>query len=364
MADKELGVLIHGAGWVSTQHIQAFAKNPRTRVVAICSRTLEGARQRAAEAGLDAACYGDFQKALAHPDVNIVSICTPQHLHAEHTIEAARAGKHLVIEKPVCMTLEDARAMRNAIHAAGVRTVVSFVLRWNPLFQALKRMAADGAFGEVCSVETAYRSYCGDWWGGYKDGRKLSGGGSPFLVAGCHAIDALRWFASTEEFAAADPVEVFAWSGGKRGRSTTQYNPLTNTWHEGEPLEYPGLEVALVKFANGVLGQVSVNFECIQPYAFPIRIFGDRGTVKDNRVWSHKFPGQRDWVELPVITPASSDVNHHPFQGQMDHFVDCLGAGRESHCNFDDALKTHLVVFAAQRCYATGRPVRIEELGL
>lgn len=364
MADKQLGILIHGAGWVSTQHIQAFAKNPHTRVVAICSRTMEGARQRAAEAGPDVACFDNLGAALAHPGVDIVSICTPQHLHAENTIAAARAGKHLVIEKPVCMTLDEGRVMRDAIRAAGVKTVVSFVLRWNPLFQRVKRMAAGGAFGAVYGVETAYHSYCGDWWGGYKDGRKVSGGGSAFLVAGCHAIDALRWFASTEEFGAADPVEVFAWSGGKRGRSTTQYNPVENTWHEGEPMEYPGLEMALVKFANGVLGQVSVNFECIQPYAFPLRIFGDRGTVKDNRVWSHTFPGQRDWVELPELRPDSSDVNHHPFQAQMDHFVECIQAGRESHCNFADALKTHAVVFAAQRCYETGRPVQIGDLGL
>lgn len=364
MSNRPLGVLIHGAGWVSTQHIQAFTRNPRTRVAAISSRTVDGARKRATEAGLDVPCFDNLAAALARPEVDIVAICTPQHLHAENTIAAARAGKHLVIEKPVCMRLEDARAMRDAVRAAGVKTIVSFVLRWNPLFQAVKRMAAAGAFGEVYCVETAYHSYCGDWWGGYKDGRTVAGGGSPFLVAGCHAVDALRWFAATDEFAAADPVEVFAWEGGKRGRSTTQYDPVTNTWHEGEPLEYPGLEMALVKFANGVLGQVSVNFECIQPYAFPLRIFGDRGTVKDHRVWSHTFPGQRDWVELPDLRPDSSDVNHHPFQGQIDHFVDCLDAGRESHCNLADALKTHAVVFAAQRCYAEGRPVRIEELGL
>ena len=364
MAGSQLGVLIHGAGWVSTQHIQAFGRNPRTRVVGICSRTLDGARRRAAESGLDVPCFDSLGQALARPDVDIVSICTPQHLHAANVIDAARAGKHLVIEKPVCMTVEEARAMRDAIRAAGVRTVVSFVLRWNPLFQAIKRMAADGAFGEIYSVETAYQSYCGDWWGGYKDGRTRAGGGSAFLVAGCHAVDALRWLASADEFGAADPVEVFAWSGGKRGASTRQYNPIANDWHEGAPMEYPGLEAAMVRFANGVLGQVSVNFECIQPYAFPIRIFGDRGTVRDHRVWSHKFPGQRDWVELPVLTPDSSDVNHHPFQGQLDHFVACLAEGRESHCNFADALKTHAVIFAAQRCYATGRPVRLDELGL
>jgi predicted dehydrogenase len=356
---RKLGVLIHGAGWVSTQHIAAYQNNPHAEIRAISSRTRDGARRRARESGLDVPCFDDYAQALALPGVDIVSICTPQELHAANAIAAARAGKHLVIEKPAAQTPAELRAMAAAVRKARVKTVVSFVLRWNPLFQTLKRMTADGAFGEIYHVETDYQSYCGDWWGGYGEGRTKAKGGSAFLLAGCHAIDALRWFAGAGEFEAADPVEVFAYCGGKRGRSTTQYDPKSNTWHRGAPLEYAGLELALVRFANGALGKVSTNFECIQPYAFPIEIFGDRGSVKNNRVWSHKFPGQRDWVELPVICPDNSDVAHHPFQGEINHFVECILANRESHANLADAVKTHAVVFAAQECYRTGKPVKL-----
>ena len=359
MSDRTLGVLIHGAGWVSTQHIDAFVRNPKTRVVAICSRTLEGARKRAAESKLNVPCFDDYRQALAQPDVDIVAVCTPQHLHAANTIAAAEAGKHIVIEKPVAMNLSDMRAMQAAVRKAGVRTVVSFVLRWNPLFQELKRLAAAGTFGQVYCVETEYQSYCGDWWGGYKDGRTRERGGSAFIVGGCHAVDALRWFASTAEFEAADAVEVFGFQGGQRGDSPVQYNPLNHTWHEGDPLEFPGLEMALVRFENGVLGKVAVNFECIQPYTFPLEIFGDKGSVKDNRIWSHKFKDQKAWKELDCTRPDSSDVSHHPFQAQMDHFVDCIQDGRESHCNLDDAAKTHEIIFALQHCYETRKPVKL-----
>lgn len=359
MAQEKLGVLVHGAGWVSTQHIDAFEANPHTEVVAISSRTLEGARARARESGLDVACYDDYGKALAHGGVDIVSVCTPQHLHAENTVAAARAGKHVAIEKPVAMSPSELRAMQEAVAEGGVKTVVCFVLRWNPLFRALKRMAADDAFGRIYCVETDYQSYCGDWWSGYRDARTRERGGSAFLVGGCHAVDALRWFAAAGEFEAAEAVEVFAYHGGIRGRSTSQYDPASSTWHEGDPLEYPGLEIALVRFSNGVLGKVSANLECIQPYAFPIEIFGDKGSVKGNRIWSHKFTGQTDWVELPVVRPDSSDVAHHPFRAQMDHFVGCILHDRESHCNLADAARTHEVVFAAQASYETGRPVTL-----
>jgi predicted dehydrogenase len=361
MKRKQFGVLIHGAGWVSAQHIAAFQHNPATKIVAISSRTRASAERRAAEAGLaGVAIYDDYQKALVHPGVDIVSVCTPQHLHCRNVLAAAAARKHIVIEKPAGISLAELRRMRQAVHRAGVKTVVSFVLRWNPLFCRLKTMLAAGAFGKPYCVEADYLSHNGSWWSGWNDTRTRRNGVSAMLVAGCHAIDALRWFAATGEFEAATPVEVFAWSGGYRKNRRREYNPFRNAWMDNAPpMEYDGLEMALVKFDNGVLGKVSVNFDCIMPYRFPVRIFGDRGTVFDNRVWSHQFRGQKDWKELRDIQPGSSDVSHHPFQAEMDHFVECLQTGRESHCNLDDAIKTHEVAFAALRSYKTKQPVKL-----
>ena len=107
------------------------------------------------------------------------------------------------------------------------------------------------------------------------------------------------------------------------------------------------------------MGKVSANFECIQPYAFPIEIFGNKGSVKNNRIWSHKYPEQKEWKVIDAICPDSSDVTHHPFQGEIDHFIECIENDVESHCNLDDAIKTHEVVFAAQECYRTGQPVKL-----
>jgi predicted dehydrogenase len=358
---KKLGVLIHGAGWVSTQHIAAYQRNPHTEILAVSSRTMDEARHRIKESNVgNVAAYDSLDKALAHPGVDIVSICTPQHVHCANALAVARAGKHMVIEKPVAISTEQLRQMRDAVRKAGVRTVVSFVLRWNPLFQTLKRMMADDAFGRPYYVEADYISHNGSWWGGWNDGRTLKEGVSAMLVAGCHAIDAMRWFAATGEFEAATPVEVFAMRGGYRKGSAHEYNPITNSWREdAPPMEYHGLEVALVKFSNGAMGKVSVNADCIMPYRFPFRIFGSKGSVFDNQIWSHKFPGQKNWVELPSILPDSSDVRHHPFQGEIDHFVECIQAGRESHCNLEDVIKTHEVVFAALRSYETGKPVSL-----
>jgi len=358
---KTLGVLVHGAGWVSTQHIAAWQHNPHARVVAICSQTVDEARHRATESDLGhIPAYDDLADALQHPGVDVVSICTPQHLHCSNVVTVAAAGKHMIIEKPVGISLEELRTMRDAVRSAGVKTVVSFVLRWNPLFCMLKAMMERGALGRPYYVETDYLSHNGSWWSGWNAARTVEHGVSALLVGGCHAVDALRWFAAPGQYEAAQPTEVYALAGGYRKGSTSEYNPLTNAWTQhAPPMEYDGLEVLLVKFSNGVLGKVSVNADCIMPYRFPIRIFGDRGSVFDNRVWSHQFPGQTDWITLPAIQPDSSDVSHHPFQAEIDHFVRCVLDNVESHCNLEDAIRTHEVVFAAQQCYRTGQPVKL-----
>ncbi len=361
MRERELGVLIHGAGWVSGEHIKAFQSNPHTRVVAISSRTMESVRRRARDAGLKhIGMYTDFDQALKHEGVDIVSVCTPQHLHAENTIRAAQAGKHVVIEKPIANSLAEMQAMRDAVSKAAVKTVVSFVLRWNPLFETLKSLIADDALGKIYYVETDYQSNVASWWSGYEDARKKETGISAMLVGGCHALDAARWFAAKERYRAARVSEVFAYRGGWRKGASREYNYLSGTWSDGNPpLEYEGLEILLLKFDSGALGKVSVNFDCIMPYTFPIEIFGDKGSLKDNRIWSHKFPGQKGWIEIPTILPDSSDVTHHPFQAEIDHFVDCILNDRESHCNLQDTIHTHEIIFAAQRCYQTGQPVKL-----
>lgn len=359
MSEKQLGVLVHGAGWVSGEHVRAFENNPYCRVVAVSSRRKESAERRARESGVpEARIFTDLGEALRCEGVDIVSVCTPQQFHAENTIQAAEAGKHVVIEKPIANSLEEMKAMLDAVRQAGVKTVVCFVLRWNPFFQLLKNFIAEDALGKVYYVEANYQSNIASWYSGFEDIRKKETGVSAMLVGGCHALDAARWFAGPGKEQAANVTEVFAYSGGWRKGSGREYNYYTRTWADNMPsLEYDGLEVCLLKFDNGAVGKVSVNFDGIMPYTFPFEIFGTKGSVKNNRIWSHKLAGQTDWVEIPSILPDTAEVSHHPFQGEMDHFVDCILNDRESHCNLEDAIRTHEIVFAVLQCYETGRPV-------
>jgi predicted dehydrogenase len=339
-ASGEIGVAVQGAGTVATEHLRAYLRNPRCRVVAIGSRTKEGAAAKARQVGLDLSeigIYDEIDDLLAHPGLDALSICTPHARHAQETITAARAGKHVLIEKPVATTLEELHAMDAAVREAGVRTVAGFVLRWNPLTLAAKAMLAQGLFGDPIYVQT-------DYWhnsevSGYPGaaGRLWRATIDAMLGGGCHAVDLARYLM------ASDVVEVTA---------------LETTALEGLPR--PANQVALVRFANGKAGKVSALTEPWIPYQFNIDLLGSDGGLRDNRFYSRKLPGVLDWTTFPTVLPNSGLVGHHPFQGEVDHFVQCIVEGLESHASLRDAVNTHETCFAISRSARLGgQPVSL-----
>lgn len=339
----KLGVAVHGAGWVSGEHLRAYQNNPHCQVVAISSRKEESARARAAEAGIEnCKIYTSYEEMLADKDVDIVSICTPSDLHAAETVKAAQAKKHLLIEKPVSLNLADLKKMTEAVKKAKVKTVVGFVLHWNPLFETIKTLLADGAIGEIHYAEVDYYHGIGPWYKQFEWNVKKEGGGSSLLSAGCHALDGLRYFVGQEA------LEVTAYSTRTKAPAYSPY-------------EYDTTSVSIIKFANGSVGKVASVIDCNMPYVFNILLCGSKGSIRNNQIWSKdlKYPGQTSWINIPTILPDSGDVTHHPFQGEMNHLVDCILRDQESHVNLADAYKTHEIIFGADRSAATGRPVKL-----
>jgi len=162
------------------------------------SRRKESAQRLVDKFALDCAVGDDFDQVVADPRVDIVNLSGPNHVHTAQGIAAAKAGKHILMEKPMCLSMEENRALSDAVARAGVKSVVSFVLRWNPLVENLKSLLAGGAIGELFYVEVDYWHGLSDWWTGFEWASKRETGGSTMLTGGCHAVDALRWFAGDE----------------------------------------------------------------------------------------------------------------------------------------------------------------------
>jgi predicted dehydrogenase len=361
--DEKLGVAICGAGWCGAQHLAAFQRNPHTAITWVCSRDAERARAFAAQAGLaypDVRVTSNYDEVLAAHDVDIVSIATPNHLHADQAVAAALAGKHFVLEKPTGLDAQELVRIRNAVRSAGVRTIVSFELRYNAFLSFARWLRAEGWLGRIRFARTQYLSRVTEWYSGWDWVRTRESGRSHLLAAGCHAVDALRWCSGLE------PIAVSAF----HTRFTDGY-------------EWPTSIVANMTLEGSALGHVSSSTDFMLPYTFLVELMGDRATLRqDLLLWldtpldlealgaANPFPDVRlqaatDGAGRPAIRiactmPESADVGHHPFQAEMDELVACVLEGRETSISVFEAQKTMEVCLAADRSAELGgQPVAL-----
>jgi len=334
---SQIGIAINACGWVATEHAKAILRNPHTYLVGVTSRRRENAERLVSQLGVDCRIYPDYEALLGDDDVDAVAVTTPNYLHTPNAIDACRAGKHVILEKPVAISHEQCDDLRRAISEAGITGVVSFVLRWNPLVLNIRRLIDSGAIGEVFFAQTDYWHGAGsvispDRWISQKQYT-----GSAMLAGGSHAVDMMRFLMGRE------PVQAAAFSrGGLEG------------------FDFDTTECGVLHFDNGAIGRVSACLDMVGPYQFNIELLGTGGTVRDNRLWSKKLaPEQSDFMEIPCIQPNSGDVAHHPFQQEVDHFVDCALSGRDCAPNIADGLRTVRVCLALDESAACSQMVRV-----
>jgi len=336
---ERLGVGIIGCGAVAEEYVKAFQKDERSEIRALVSRNRANAERYRDRYDLDCAIETDAAELLRRKDTDIVVVCTPHNQHTKYTVAAAEAGKHIIIEKPVAITLEDMRKQQQAVKKAGVKTLVSFVLHWNPLLMTIDRLITQGVFGNIFMVEVDYmhRIWTTAEQSWYASRHR---GGTAILIGGCHAIDALRWFARS------------------RARQVCAYQVKTEN-----PIEYPGTISVNVEFEDGKIGRSTTTFDAQMPYRFNIGVYGTQGTIRNNEIFAPKlFDGQNDFMKIPCILPDSPDVSHHPFVGEVSHFLDCIIEDKRPYPDLEDAAQTHAVCFAADLSAESGRPVAISEL--
>jgi len=340
---KKYNVGIIGYGWVAGAHIAAINAGKLAQVTAVCSsRPLDSAKLSAAHGGSIRA-YRDLRKMLADSSLDAVSICSYPYDHAKQAIAAARAGKHLIIEKPLALSFKDVRAMQKAAKAARVRSCVCFECRWSSQFLATKAAIDQGLLGRLHYGEVDYYHGIGPWYGQYRWNTRKDAGGSALLTAGCHALDALLLCLGN------DVKEVTSYDTKSRSKFYAPY-------------EYKTTSVTMLKFKNGAVGKCAAVVDCLQPYYFHTHLVGSEGSLLDNRFHSMKLNGlnRHKWSELSMKLLDSGDVSDHPYQTQFDAFFEALRAGREMPLtSLDDAVQTHEIMFAADRSAAEGRTVKL-----
>lgn len=340
---KKYNVGIIGYGWVAGAHITAINATSRARVKAVCSsRPLDSAKL-SAQHGAPITVYHDLKKMLGDPGIHVISICGYPYDHARQAIAAAKAGKHLIIEKPLALTLKDVYAMQKAVREARVKTCVCFECRFSSQFLAIKSVIDAGLLGRIHYGEVDYYHGCGPWYGQYRWNTKKNAGGSSLLSAGCHALDALL-------LCMGGKVErVSSYSTGSGNRIFAKY-------------EYPTTSVTILKFKDGRVGKCASVIDCLQPYYFHTHLVGSEGSLLDNKFHSAKLAGlnRHKWSALSMSPIDSGDVADHPYKTQFEAFFEALERGKEMPLtSLDAAVKTHEVIFAADQSARQGKPVKL-----
>ena len=255
-----LRIGIIGFGGAGQAHAFYWSCVAGCRVTKIFDSKPSGAG-RAAARGLSAMFVADVERLW--PDLDAVVVCTPDATHAEYIVAALSRGLHVLVEKPLCDSLEGLRAIRRAAAAAPAQVVaVVHQMRFVPLHQRIKTLVDAGALGALSYLEGYYvhdltaRAFENDRW-------READNATPLVYSGCHFVDLLRWFAGEEI------VEVFAAAG-----------------HRAFP-EYPesDLNVVTLRFASGTIGSVVVAFGEPGPQDHTVRVAGRSAAVRGNLLY-------------------------------------------------------------------------------
>jgi predicted dehydrogenase len=343
MRDMRVGVV--GLGWAAGAHIEAFKHVQGAQVAAVCSRRRHDPADLETKYGLPLNVYDDYDVMLQDETIDIVDVCSPPWRHAEQAIAAARAGKHVLLEKPIALSWDDAKAVRDAVRKAKVQAGVCFEVRFSSQFQMVRRVVEQGLLGDIHYAEVDYYHGIGPWYGQFPWNVKKDGGGSSLLSAGCHAMDALLMVMD----AAVEEVTSYA----TRSSSKTF-----------APYEYDTTSTTILRFKGGQVGKVASVIDCLQPYYFHTHLVGSEGSLLDDKFHSARLGTDKSrWSALATHLVDSGDVKDHPYQPQFQAFVDAVRAGRKMPLtDLETALETHRVIFAADLSAKKGAPVRLSKM--
>ncbi len=279
----------------------------------------------------------DLAEALAKWRPSAVVVSNPTALHLEVALAAARAGCHILLEKPVSDTLQGVDELAREVEEQDVRLLVGFQFRFHPGLEALKRLLEDGAIGRPLSARVHWGEYLPGWhpWEDYRlsySARADLGGG--VLLTLCHPFDYLRWLFGE--------VEAVTAEAGKLGDLE---------------LEVEDTAEVLLAFREGPLVSVHLDYNQ-RPATHWLEIVGTKGTLR----WEAEHGGVRWWAadlrEWREVTPPAGFDRNHMFLKEMAHFVEVVEGRAEPRCTLQDGARALEIVIAAKQSAMEGQRVR------
>jgi UDP-N-acetylglucosamine 3-dehydrogenase len=342
MADLTFAVI--GAGFMGRNLARVGAALPYARCVGVAD--LDEARAQALARECNAPAYRDYETMLARERPVAVIVATPEMHHREPAVAAAQAGCHLLVEKPLATTLEDADAILEACAQAGTTLMTGYILRFEPAYALIQAAVAEGSIGRFLSAYARRNA-------GIREARRLGGRCSVLTYLAVHDIDQILWY---------HPVPVTrVHARGLRGRVWEELGVHDYTWTQME-------------FADGALGVVESGWGLPETWAawqrpqewggfgdVQMNVIGTEGVVNlnftpmdlrgcDREGW--KFPDTRHWPQVQGRLAGA-------VKEELEHFFTCILEGREPLVTGQDGRRSLEIALAAQRSLEVGAPVAL-----
>ncbi len=336
---------IIGSQFVSAIHAESLQRCPQAEIVAVASPTPGHAREFAARFGIPQS-FTDYRELLAQRDIGLVVVGVPNDLHARITLDAAAAGKHIVMEKPLCLNLADADRMIEACDRAGVKLMYAEELCFARKYVRLKRLLDSGALGKPTLVKQSEKHdgpHAAHFWD-----VERSGGGVT-MDMGCHAIEFFRWMTGRP------PIQ-------------SVYAQMSTQVH-GARTQGEDNAILIVEFENGVIAVAEESWTKLGGMDDRAEVHGSHGVayadlLHGNAIETYSAQGYDYAVEKAGSTRGWSftiyeEAWNYGFHGEMAHFVDCVQNDRAPLVTGRDGRVVLNAIFAAYESARTGRKVEL-----
>jgi predicted dehydrogenase len=376
--ERQLGVGVVGSGFMGKVHSNAYLKIPYSfatpsaipRLYAMCGRNPARTEDTARRLGFAGWCT-DWKELMRDPAVRIVDVCTPDNEHAAPSIAAAEAGKHVICEKPLAMTVAEARAMAEAARKAGVKNMLCHNYRFFPAVRLARKLIDEGELGTLYHFRAVYLQEVGhdptapleDCW--YASGTKSG----VLLGIGSHVIDMARFL-----------VGEFRTVSGL----VKTYNPTRKTRAgKTETVSADEANIALVEFASGATGTIessgiatgrknaqmweingsrgSISFDLEDPNHLQVYVDGGAKEIRGFSNVSVTDPGHP--LQTLYLPPGHNAGWEYGHVHALHHFLDCVGNDKPVAplaATFEDGYRIQVIMKAITDSSASGRKIVLE----
>jgi len=338
---QQIGFGVIGTGIWGSNHAKVYAQEPNSRLVAVCDIDESKAKQTAEKFGAEN-YYTDFQELVTNPDIAAVSVATPDFAHLDPTLAAIRAGKHVLVEKPLTTTVEDAEKIVREAHQRGIKLMVDFHNRWNPCFLNIKASIDKGDLGtpsliyiRLSNARTVPLS-----WFPWVNKSNVA------WFLGSHTVDICRWLFNDEV------KKVYCVSRSKilsqRGTNTPDFFEATLEFRKG------GVAVMENTWILPDTQPNIVDLKC--------EVLGSEGAmytdISHHRALEKYTPDKVNYPDILVSTEIYGKAAGFGIES-IRHFVDCVVNDKQPLVTGEDGLRATQVIRAMEKSANSGKPVQL-----